>query len=84
MAAARALVADGAALGRFNACLLNFKKLKAFLRFSPTTITDRSPKFSAILARERSLDDDKTVNSGNHLFKIRILSDTGKGFVLLP
>jgi len=33
-AAARALVAEGAALGRFNACLLNGRKLKAFLRFT--------------------------------------------------
>jgi hypothetical protein len=66
-AAARALVAEGAALGRFSACLLNGRKLKAFLRFSPTTITDFSSKFSAILARDRFLDEDNTVNWGNHL-----------------
>jgi len=69
-AAARALVAEGAALGRFNACLLNGRKLKVFFRFSPTTITEFLSKFSESLARDRFLDEDKTVNSGNHFFKI--------------
>src|SRR6056300_1429850 len=84
IAAKRAFVADGAAFGRLRATLLNGKNLKAFLRFSPTIITEFGEKFSEILTILLFFADDTKVTLGNHLLKIRNLLATGRGFFILP
>jgi hypothetical protein len=84
MAANRAFVDDGAALGRLRDTLLKGKNLNAFFRFSPMIITDFGPKFSAILAILLVLVEDMNVTLGNHRRKIRSLFATGKGFFIFP
>src|SRR6056300_24086 len=84
IAAKRALVAEGAALGRFRAILLKGRNLKAFLRFSPTIMIEFGEKFSEILAILLFFADAMKVTLGNHLLKIRNLFATGRGFFIFP